>query len=144
MRNGNAAGENSRRRSTSPGTEELGRDEMTYEDNLTGRIEAERIDRLAEWLEATIGPRLVAFATATSASDVARIAHGDENPTDELERRLRNLYAVVRLLTERDRTESAPEWLTAPNPELEDRAPVELLREGESPAPVWFAASPTF
>jgi uncharacterized protein (DUF2384 family) len=117
---------------------------VTYEDNLSGRIEAERIDRLAEWLEATIGPGLTAFATATSASEVARIAHGDEDPPDELEKRLRNLYAVVRLLTERDRTSTAPEWLTAPNPELHDRAPVELLREGESPAPVWFAASPAF
>jgi hypothetical protein len=117
---------------------------MTYEDNLTGRIEAERIDRLAEWLEATIGPGLTAFATAASTSEVARIAHGDEEPADALEKRLRNLYAVVRLLTERDRTSTAPEWLTSPNPDLHDRAPVELLREGESPAPVWFAASPTF
>lgn len=117
---------------------------MTYEDNLSGRIESERIDRLAEWLEATIGPRLTAFATAASPNEVARIAHGEEEPPDELEQRLRNLYAVVRLLTERDRTEPAPQWLTAPNPELQNRTPVELLREGESPAPVWFAASPAF
>jgi hypothetical protein len=117
---------------------------MTYEDNLSGRIESEPIDRLAEWLEATIGPRLTAFATATSPSEVARIAHGEEDPPDELEQRLRNLYAVVRLLQQRDRNDTAPAWLTSPNPDLEDRAPVELLREGESPAPVWFAASPTF
>jgi hypothetical protein len=117
---------------------------VTYENNLSGRIEAERIDRLAEWLEATIGPGLTAFATATSTIEVSRIAHGDEDPPRELEKRLRNLYAVVRLLLERDRTSTAPEWLTAPNPELAHRAPVELLREGESPAPVWFAASPTF
>jgi len=32
----------------------------------------------------------------------------------------------------------------APNPELQNRTPVEALRQGESPAPVWFAASPTF
>ena len=117
---------------------------MTYEDNLSGRIECERIDRLAEWLEATIGPGLTAFATATSTTEVGRIAHGDEEPPSELEKRLRNLYAVVRLLAQRDRTGTAHEWLTAPNPELANRAPVELLREGESPAPVWFAASPTF
>ena len=117
---------------------------MTYEDNLNGRIEAERIDSLAEWLEATIGPRLTAFATATSPNEVVKIAHGDEDPESGLEKRLRNLYAVVRLLSQRDRTDTASEWLTAPNPELEDRAPAELLREGESPAPVWFAASPTF
>ena len=117
---------------------------MTHEDNLNGHIEGERIDRLAEWLEATIGPGLTAFATATTTIEVVRIAHGDEEPPSELERRLRNLYAVVRLLMQRDRIGTAHDWLTAPNPELENRAPVELLREGESPAPVWFAASPTF
>src|SRR5206468_890821 len=53
---------------------------MTYEDNLSGRIESERIDLLAEWLEATIGPRLTAFATATTPTEVGRIAHGDEDP----------------------------------------------------------------
>ena len=117
---------------------------MTYEDNLSGRIECERIDRLAEWLEATIGPGLTAFATAASTNEVVRIAHGETDPPGELERRLRNLYAVVRLLTQRDRNDTVNDWLTAPNPELENRAPAELLREGESPAPVWFAASPTF
>ena len=117
---------------------------MTYENNLSGRIESERIDRLAEWLEATIGPRLTALATATTATEVGRIAHGKEDPPDELEQRLRNLYAVVRLLTQRDRMGTAHEWLTQPNPELAYRAPIELLREGESPEPVWFAAAPTF
>jgi hypothetical protein len=117
---------------------------MTYEDNLSGRIEAERIDLLAEWLEATIGPRLTAFATAATPTEIGHIAHGEEDPPGELERRLRNLYAVVRLLTERDRTTTAHEWLTEPNPELANRTPVEMLRDGESPAPVWFAASPTF
>ena len=117
---------------------------MTYEDNLSGRIESERIDRLAEWLEATLGPRLTAFAVASTQADLGRIAHGDELPTDELERRLRNLYAVVRLLTQRDRMGTAHEWLTQPNPDLAYRAPIELLREGESPEPVWFAAAPTF
>ncbi|HEX8074062.1 MAG TPA: hypothetical protein VF545_03705 [Thermoleophilaceae bacterium] len=117
---------------------------MTYEDRLSGRIESERIDRLAEWLEATLGPRLTAFATGSSASDIAVIAHGDACPARDLERRLRNLYAVVRLLTQRDRPGTPHDWLTAPNPELENRAPAELLREGESPEPVWFAAAPTF
>jgi hypothetical protein len=117
---------------------------MTYEDNLSGRIESERIDLLAEWLEATIGPSLTAFAAATTPTEVVRIAHGDEDPPGELEKRLRNLYGVVRMLAERDRSGTVNDWLMSPNPELSNRAPAELLREGESPAPVWFAASPTF
>ena len=117
---------------------------MTYEDNLAGRIEGDRIDRIAEWLEATLGPRLTAFAVRVPPLRLGRIAHGDETPDDELDARLRNLYAVVRLLTQRDRMGTAHEWLTQPNPELAYRAPIELLREGESPEPVWFAAAPTF
>ena len=117
---------------------------MTYEDQLSGRIESDRIDRLVEWLEATLGPSLTAFATGTSQADIGRIAHGDSCPAPQLEQRLRNLYAVVRLLTQRDRPDTPHDWLTAPNPQLANRAPAELLREGESPEPVWFAASPTF
>ena len=115
---------------------------MTFE--LTGRIESERIDVLVEWLEANIGVRLTAFATGAHQTDIKQIAHREACPADDLERRLRNLYAVTRFLTLRDRPTSAPEGLMSPNPDLEGRAPADLLREGESPEPVWFAAAPTF
>ncbi|HEX8065876.1 MAG TPA: antitoxin Xre/MbcA/ParS toxin-binding domain-containing protein [Thermoleophilaceae bacterium] len=118
---------------------------MTFEDNrLTGRIESEPIDVLVEWLEASIGLRLTAFATRAKQTDVRAIAHGDSAPSVELERRLRNLYAVTRFLTLRDRAGTAHDWLMSPNPDLQGRAPADLLREGESPEPVWFAAAPTF
>jgi hypothetical protein len=113
-------------------------------ERLTGRIESEPIDLLAEWLEATIGLRLTAFATNARQTEIREIAHGDCCPRGELEKRLRNLYAVTRFLAVRDRPASAPEWLMSPNSELEGRAPADLLREGESPEPVWFAAAPTF
>ncbi len=115
---------------------------MTFE--LSGRIESERIDVLVEWLEANIGLRLTAFATGAKQTDIRRIAHRDACPSEVLEKRLRNLYAVTRFLIARDRPSSPHDWLTSPNPELEGRAPADLLREGESPEPVWFAASPTF
>ena len=115
---------------------------MTFE--LTGRIESERIDVLVEWLEANIGLRLTAFATGARQTDIRQIAHGAACPGSDLEKRLRNLYAVTRFLSARDRPSSAHDWLMSPNPELADRAPADLLREGESPEPVWFAAAPTF
>jgi hypothetical protein len=117
---------------------------MGIGNQLSGRIESEPVDRLVEWLEATLGPRLVAFATGVTQSDIAHIAHGEACPGSELERRLRNLYAVVRLLTQRDRPATPHDWLTAPNPQLENRSPAELLAAGVSPEPVWFAAAPTF
>jgi hypothetical protein len=91
-----------------------------------------------------IGLRLTAFATNAKQNEIRQIAHGDSRPRSELEKRLRNLYAVTRFLTVRDRPTSAPEWLLAPNSDLEGRAPADLLRDGESPEPVWFAAAPTF
>ena len=118
---------------------------MTFgNERLTGRIESEPIDQLAEWLEATIGLRLTAFATNAKQNEIRHIAHGDSCPRRELEKRLRNLYAVTRFLAVNDRPASAPEWLMSPNSELHGRAPADLLREGESPEPVWFAAAPTF
>jgi hypothetical protein len=118
---------------------------MTYgNERLTGRIESEPIELLCEWLEATIGLRLTAFATNARQTEIREIAHGASCPRHELETRLRNLYGVARFLAVRDRPASAPEWLMSPNPDLSGRAPAELLREGESPEPVWFAAAPTF
>ncbi|HEX2126318.1 MAG TPA: hypothetical protein VHF45_07145 [Thermoleophilaceae bacterium] len=118
---------------------------MTYGyERLSGRIESEPIDLLVEWLEATLGLRLTAFATGAKQTEIRHIAHGESCPRGDLEKRLRNLYAVTRFLAVRDRPASAPEWLMAPNEELQGRAPADLLREGESPEPVWFAAAPTF
>jgi hypothetical protein len=115
---------------------------MTFE--LTGRIESERIDVLVEWLEANLGLRLTAFATGAHQTEIRQIAHGEFAPGNELESRLRNLYAVTRFLILRERPSSPHDWLTAPNPDLQGRTPADLLREGESPEPVWFAAAPTF
>jgi hypothetical protein len=115
---------------------------MTFE--LSGRIESERIELLVEWLEANIGLRLTAFATGAKQTDIRTIAHGDACPGSDLEKRLRNLYAVTRFLIARDRPSAPSEWLMSPNPELAGRAPADLLREGESPEPVWFAAAPTY
>jgi hypothetical protein len=118
---------------------------MTFgQERLTGRIESEPIDLLAEWLEANLGLRLTAFATGAHQTDIRQIAHGDACPNCDLEKRLRNLYAVTRLFAQRDRPGTAHDWLIAPNPELDGRAPAEMLREGESPEPVWFAAAPAF
>jgi len=107
-------------------------------------IAAERVDRLAEWLEISIGPRLTAFAAGISVGDLHRIVHRDDLPDAEIERRLRNLFAVASLLAARDGAGFAHSWLTEPNPGLDNRTPASLLHEGEAPESVWFAAAPTF
>jgi hypothetical protein len=107
-------------------------------------IAAERVDRLAEWLEMTLGTRLSAFATGLTSRELVQIAHGDTDPGPEVERRLRNLYAVASLLAARDGAGSAYAWLTEPNEDLGGRSPARLLHDGRPPESVWFAATPAF
>jgi hypothetical protein len=107
-------------------------------------IAVERVDRLAEWLEMTLGTRLTAFATGLTTRELVRIAHGDDQPGEAEEQRLRNLFAVASLLAARDGAGSAYAWLTEPNEDLGGRSPASLLHDGGTPESVWFAAAPTF
>jgi uncharacterized protein (DUF2384 family) len=128
-----------------PGRQAITAAEVTYNDvqqNL--RIDEERIDHVAEWLEVTIGMKLTAFAVGCSPGEITRYAHGDDEPAPTTEKRLRNLYAVAWYKVVNDGGGSAQEWLLQPNPDLDDRTPAELLREGEKPESVWFAVAPTF
>jgi uncharacterized protein (DUF2384 family) len=118
---------------------------MTFQDErIHGRSESQRIDHLAEWLEVTLGSRLVAYALGVTPADVCRFAHGEDMPAEGVARRLRDLYTATWFIASTDGPGSAHDWLTLPNPKLENRAPAELLREGETPAPVWFSVSPAF
>ena len=75
---------------------------------IAGReIAVQRIDRLAEWLEVTLGSQLAAFAAGISQPELTRISHGDALPDDGEERRLRNLFAVASYLAVRDGGASA-------------------------------------
>ncbi|MEA2123474.1 MAG: hypothetical protein QOI80_256 [Solirubrobacteraceae bacterium] len=107
-------------------------------------IAVERVDRLAEWLEMTLGTRLTAFAAGLTTRELVRIAHAEEEPGREAEQRLRNLFAVASLLAARDGAGSAYAWLTEPNDDLDGRSPASLLHDGGKPESVWFAAAPTF
>src|SRR3954452_17752437 len=89
-------------------------------------------------------PRLAAYAVGVSPSDICRYASGEEEPAADVSRRLRDLYTATWFIASTDGPGSAHDWLTLPNPKLDDRAPAELLREGESPEPVWFSIAPAF
>jgi hypothetical protein len=109
-----------------------------------GEIVVERVDRLAEWLEVTLGTRLTAFASGLTTRELVRIAHGDTEPAPDEEQRLRNLFAVASMLAARDGAGSAYAFLTEPNEELGGRSPASLLHDGRTPESVWFAAAPAF
>src|SRR5436305_7356952 len=107
-------------------------------------IAVERVDRLAEWLEMTLGTRLTAFAAGITTRELVRIAHGQDQPEGSVEQRLRNLFAVASLLAARDGAGSAYAWLTERNADLDGRTPASVLHDGGTPESVWFAAAPTF
>jgi uncharacterized protein (DUF2384 family) len=117
---------------------------MTFQDERTqpGR-DTRRIDHVAEWLEVTLGPRLVAYAVGVTPAEICRYAHG-EQPADEVEQRLRHLYTATWFIASTDGPGTAHDWLMQPNPQLENRTPAELLRGGASPAPAWFTVAPTY
>jgi uncharacterized protein (DUF2384 family) len=117
----------------------------TFEDQHTqSNVAGTSVEQMVLWLQSTIGRKLTAFAAdLDSPADLARYAEGDQ-PDRDTERRLRNLYAVAWMLAVDDGPGTAHEWLIEPNPELDDRAPVELLHEGKAPEAVWFAAAPVF
>jgi uncharacterized protein (DUF2384 family) len=119
-------------------------DETQGSGSGSAEIAAERVDRLAEWLEMTLGTRLTAFATGLTTRELVRIAHGAEKPAPDEEQRLRNLYAVASMLAARDGAGSAYAWLTEPNEDLGGRSPARLLHDGRPPASIWFAEAPTF
>jgi transcriptional regulator with XRE-family HTH domain len=112
---------------------------MTFQDERTqGDRDGRRIDHLAEWLEVTLGARLVAYAVGVTPAEIARFAHG-ESPAAEIEQRLRNLYTATWFIASTDGPGTAHDWLMQPKPELENRAPAELLRIGEAPDAAWFS-----
>jgi hypothetical protein len=103
----------------------------------------ERPDRLALWLEANIGPRLVSYSICVTRTELGRIVDG-EKPHPAVERRLRNMFAVCSYLAAADGAGHAHDWLVERNPELGGRAPAEMLHQGRSPERLWLAAVPAY
>jgi hypothetical protein len=52
-------------------------------------------------------------------------------PCGEVEQRLRITYQVVRTLSQQDSPRIVQAWLTGVNPELGDRVPLRVLRDGD-------------
>lgn len=67
-------------------------------------------------------------------------------PYGDVEARLRFAYQVVRALAEHDSPQVVQSWLTGVNPELGDRVPLRLLRNGdlETVAPEILGAARAF
>ena len=87
--------------------------------------------QIASELQDALGQKLVAYATGVrSPKLVGRWATGT-NPRDEAEKRLRELYRVYYMLHQHEHGDGTIRaFLAGSNPDLQDQAPIEVIREG--------------
>ena len=86
---------------------------------------------LVKRLTGLIGRKLTAYvAGVKDVRALDRWIEGGQAYGDA-EERLRFTFQLVRTLTEYDPTSVVQAWLTGVNPELGDRVPIQLLREGQ-------------
>ena len=80
-----------------------------------------------------LGPKLVAYIVGVSETRaVQQWAEGVREPKDSnAETRLRFAAQVARLIAEHDNGAVAQAWFQGLNPQLGDRSPARLLREGD-------------
>lgn len=78
-----------------------------------------------------VGRKLTAYiAGVKDVRALDRWINGTE-PYRDVEERLRFTYQVVRTLSQHDSPRVVQAWLTGVNPELADRVPLRLLRDGD-------------
>ena|SRR2546421_12923803 len=86
---------------------------------------------LTKNLTAIIGKKLTAFiASVKDVRAIDRWMNGVE-PYKGAETRLRLAYHVAKMLSEHEDRRVVQSWLMGLNPELNDRVPLRLLREGD-------------
>jgi len=86
---------------------------------------------LVRELAAIIGKKLTAYIAGVK--DVRALDRWMEGtaPYKSAEERLRFAFRVVKTLENHDHSSVVQAWLTGLNPELSDRVPIRLLREGD-------------
>jgi hypothetical protein len=83
-------------------------------------------------LRAVLGARLVAYlGSVRETRAVRQWADGDREPSQDVQNRLRVAIQVALPLAEIESPRIAQAWFQGLNPQLEDRSPARLLREGE-------------
>jgi len=88
---------------------------------------------LVKALRDLLGARLVAYLGGVQETRAVRQwADGTRTLQDQTdERRLRLAYQIATLVAENDSAEVVQAWFQGLNPQLEDRSPARLLREGD-------------
>lgn len=117
---------------------------------LRARQDAQRwpLPRVVEALRGFLGARLVAYLGGVKETRAVRewIEGAREPGSEAVKQRLRDAYYIAAVLAEREAPGVMQTWFTGMNPELGDRAPARLLRDGdpEQSVPQVLAAARAF
>jgi hypothetical protein len=83
-------------------------------------------------LRELLGPRLVAYlGSVRETRAVHRWADGAREPSAAVQQRLRVALQVAAMLAEGESPRIAQAWMQGLNPQLDDRSPARLLRDGD-------------
>lgn len=89
-------------------------------------------DQVAARLRDLLGPKLTAYLGAVKETRaVNQWAAGDREPSEAVQLRLRLALQVALMIAEPDGEAVARAWFQGMNPQLDDRSPARLLREGD-------------
>jgi hypothetical protein len=88
------------------------------------------ISEIVRFLVEMLGRSLVAYITDSEVRTVARWAKGQNVPLPVTEQRLRDLYNIVGMLQGSDSAYVVRAWMIGMNPQLDDEAPADVIREG--------------
>src|SRR5581483_2293037 len=87
---------------------------------------------IATALREILGPKLCAYlGSVKETRAVNEWADGAREPSEAVQRRLRLAFQVAGAIADVDGPEVARAWFQGLNPQLEDRSPARLLREGD-------------
>lgn len=79
-----------------------------------------------------LGPKLLAYICGVSDTRVVRAwTEGEHVPRSPVPDRIRLALRVAMLIADHDSNQVAQAWFQGLNPQLDDRSPARLLREGE-------------
>lgn len=83
-------------------------------------------------LRTLLGARLVAYlGSVQETRAVHQWAAGVREPSEQTQQRLRIAMQVALTLAERESSQVAQAWFQGLNPQLDDRSPARMLRDGE-------------
>jgi hypothetical protein len=86
--------------------------------------------KIVERLTEIVGRKLTAYIAGIEDTGVLDQWINGTEPYGEVEKRLRFTYQVALTLSQHDSPRIAQAWLTGVNPELGDRVPLRVLRDG--------------